>query len=69
MVIKIKLQIRNIHQMKENFIYFMKRFQKLDDKGFKVSQIDIHIATWQFLAIFFDKFGKIRKYKFLHFQM
>ena len=44
--------------MKENFIYFMKRFQKLDDKGFRVSQIDIHIATWQFLAIFFRQIWK-----------
>ena len=36
--------------MKENFIYFMKRFQKLDDRGFRGSQINI-LQLGDFLQI------------------
>ena len=54
--------------MKENFTYFMKRFQNLMIEALEPLKL-IYVATQQFLAIFFDKFGKNRKYKFLHFPM
>ena len=42
--------------MKENFMYFMKRLKKLNDRGFRGSQIDV-LQLGNFLH-FFDKFGK-----------
>ena len=54
--------------MKKDFIYFMKKIPKLDDRGFKVSTIDV-LQLGNFLQFFFDKFGKDRKYKSLHFPM
>ena len=44
--------------MKGGFIYFMKRLQKLDNRGFRGSQIE-RLQLGNFLQFFFDKFGKI----------
>ena len=60
---KIKLQIRNMHQMKENFIYFYQNIPKLDDRGFRVSKIDI-LQLGNFLQFFSTKLEKIENIDF-----
>ena len=52
--------------MKENFIHFMKRFRKLDDRGFRVSQIDtLQLGNvLQFLSTNLEKLENIRFYVF-----
>ena len=49
--------------MKENFIYFMKRFQKLDDRGFRASKIDI-LQLGNFLQFFSTNLEKIENIDF-----
>ena len=57
------LQIRNIHQMKENFIHFMKRFRKLDDIGFRVFQIDM-LQVGNFMQYFSTNLEKLENINF-----
>ena len=49
--------------MKENITYFMKRFQKLDDRGFRASQIDI-LQLGNFLQFFSTNLEKIENIDF-----
>ena len=44
--------------MKENFIHFMKRFQKLDDRGFRGFKIDT-LQLNNFLQFFLTNYEKI----------
>ena len=49
--------------MKENFIYFMKRFQKLDNRGFRTSKIDM-LQLDNFLQFFSTNLEKIENTNF-----
>ena len=44
--------------MKKDFIYFMKKIPKLDDRGFKVSTIDV-LQLGNFLQFFSTNLEKI----------
>ena len=44
--------------MKKDFIYFMKKIPKLDDRGFKVSTIDV-LQPANFLQFFSTNLEKI----------
>ena len=49
--------------MKENDIYFMKIFHKLDDRGFRASKIDI-LQLGNFLQFFSTNLEKIENMNF-----
>ena len=53
--------------MKENFIYFMKRFQKLDDRGFRVFQIDM-LQLGNFMQYFSTNLEKLENMNFYIFK-
>ena len=53
--------------MKENFTSFMKRYQKLDDRGFRVSQIDI-LQLGNFLQFFSTNLEKLENISFYIFK-
>ena len=50
------------------FYTFYEKIPKLDDRGFRAFKIDV-LQLGNFLQFFFNKFGKNRKYNFLHFPM
>jgi len=52
--------------MKENFMFFMKRFQTLDDRGFRTSKIDI-LQLGNFLQFFSTNLEKIENINFYNF--
>ena len=49
--------------MKKDFIYFMKKIPKLDDRGFKVSTIDV-LQLGNFLQFFSTNLEKIENIDF-----
>ena len=49
--------------MKENCMFFMKRFQTLDDRGFRTSKIDI-LQLGNFLQFFSTNLEKIENINF-----
>ena len=49
--------------MKESFIYFYEKIPKLDDRGFRVSKIDI-LQLGNFLQFFLTNLEKIENINF-----